>query len=73
MHFDIRTQTTSRNKLLYAVKIFVLALIYFISGKLSFALEQSHEIVTVVIFAAEGFASGQAHIKKNIHLLRRWF
>jgi len=37
-------------------EVVVLALLYFASGKASFALSVSHETVTLVVFAAEGFA-----------------
>lgn len=40
----------------------LMAAIYFVSGKLSFALSYEHSIVTVVIFAAEGFALAAALI-----------
>jgi signal transduction histidine kinase len=39
-------------------KITLLAIAYFISGIASFSVSVSHEIVTLVIFAAEGFALG---------------
>ena len=40
----------------YSIKIFLLAFVYYLSGKLSFMISQDNQIVTIVIFAAEGFA-----------------
>lgn len=40
----------------------LMALVYFASGKLSFALSYEYSIVTIVIFAAEGFALAAALI-----------
>ena len=45
-----------RNNIPYWIKIFLLALVYYLSGKLSFMISQDNQIVTIVIFAAEGFA-----------------
>jgi len=44
------------NNIHYSIKILLLALVYYISGKLSFMISQDNQIVTIVIFAAEGFA-----------------
>jgi len=33
-----------------------MAILYFVSGKLSFAISSTNDIVTIVVFAAEGFA-----------------
>lgn len=38
----------------------LMAVVYYISGKLSFALSFEHSIVTIVIFTAEGFALAAA-------------
>lgn len=46
----------TRQWLLYAGQIVVLSLFYWVSGQLSFSLSVSHSIVTLVVFAAEGFA-----------------
>jgi len=43
-------------KLSYSIKVILLALVYYVFGKLSFAISHENSIVTVVIFAAEGFA-----------------
>ena len=40
----------------YLSKIIILALVYYVAGKLSFMMSHSNNIVTIVIFAAEGFA-----------------
>ena len=56
MNFKLSAEVTSQKQFIYGVKVFTLALLYFITGKLSFSVAQSHSIVTVVIFAAEGFA-----------------
>lgn len=40
----------------YIVKIILMAAIYFIAGKLSFLISVESAIVTIVMFAAEGFA-----------------
>ena len=40
----------------YFSKILILALIYFISGKMSIAITNDNYIITIGIFAAEGFA-----------------
>lgn len=42
--------------LLYTAQVLLLAGLYFASGQASFSLAVSHTIVTLVIFAAEGFA-----------------
>jgi signal transduction histidine kinase len=44
------------------VTIFSIAIIYFIFGKISFSIEQHYNVVTIVIFAAEGFALAAAII-----------
>ena len=44
------------NNIPYSIKIFLLTLVYYLSGKLSFMISQDNQIVTIVIFAAEGFA-----------------
>ncbi len=43
-------------KSLYILQIILLALVYYISGKISFAVSHDNSIVTIVIFFAEGFA-----------------
>jgi len=40
----------------YSVKIIVMALLYIVAGKLSFLISQDNMIVSIVIFASEGFA-----------------
>jgi len=40
----------------YIIQTFLMALIYFISGRISFLLSPENSIVTIVIFTAEGFA-----------------
>jgi len=41
---------------LYFIRVTLLALLYFISGSISFSIAQNESIITIVIFAAEGFA-----------------
>jgi len=45
-----------KEKLVYAAKILILTLLYYAAGKLSFLVAQPDCIITLVIFAAEGFA-----------------
>jgi len=40
--------------------ISIVALLYFVAGKLSFMMSTEHQIVTIVIFASEGIALGAA-------------
>ena len=47
------------------INILAIALIYFIFGKISFSIEQHYNVVTIVIFAAEGFALAAAIIYKT--------
>lgn len=57
MQLTLKNSTGNLNDLpSYLLKVFVLAIIYFLVGKASFAVSQPHSIVTVVIFASEGFA-----------------
>ena len=49
----------------YWTNILAIVLIYFIFGKISFAIEQHYDIVTIVIFVAEGFALAGAIIYKT--------
>ena len=44
------------SSLLYIAQILLLAACYFVAGEASFSLSVSHHIVTLVVFAAEGFA-----------------
>jgi signal transduction histidine kinase len=46
----------SDTKFSYLFKVITLALLYFIAGKISFAISSENSIVTIVIFTAEGFA-----------------
>jgi len=48
----------------YWVHIIIIALSYFIFGKISFSIEQHYNVVTIVIFAAEGIALATAIIYK---------
>ncbi|NOQ36160.1 MAG: PAS domain S-box protein, partial [Methylococcaceae bacterium] len=45
-----------QNPWIYTAQVLLLAACYFISGEASFSLTVSHSIVTLVVFAAEGFA-----------------
>jgi len=56
MNFNSPAKINSQKQFIYVIKIFTLAILYFVAGKLSFSVAQSNAIVTVVIFAAEGFA-----------------
>jgi len=49
----------------YWTNILAIAFIYFIFGKISLSIEQHYTIVTIVIFAAEGFALAAAIIYKT--------
>ena len=40
----------------YFLRILLMAILYFVSGHISFAISQDESIITIVIFAAEGFA-----------------
>ncbi len=40
----------------YIIKIFVMAAVYFVTGALSLAITSDNHIITIIIFAAEGFA-----------------
>ena len=46
----------SDTKFSYLFKVITLALLYFIAGKISFAISSENSIVTIVIFTSEGFA-----------------
>jgi signal transduction histidine kinase len=46
----------SDTKFSYLFKVITLAFLYFIAGKISFAISSENSIVTIVIFTAEGFA-----------------
>ncbi len=48
----------ARARLGYAGQVMVLAVLYFLLGKLSFSLSVTHGIVTLVVFASEGVALG---------------
>jgi len=54
MHMSILTNRHTYLATLF--KILVMALLYFISGKISFLIANENHIITIVIFAAEGFA-----------------
>jgi PAS domain S-box-containing protein len=41
---------------MHLIQISLLAILYFVAGQASFSLSVSHNIVTLVVFAAEGFA-----------------
>ncbi|MEI6707448.1 MAG: PAS domain S-box protein [Methylococcales bacterium] len=51
-----QNSTTTKNFWLITVQILLLAVLYFVVGQVSFSLSVSHHIVTLVIFAAEGFS-----------------
>ncbi len=51
-------ESVKQNPIIYIVLISSIAGAYFLAAKLSFALSSSHDIVTIVIFAAEGIALG---------------
>ena len=53
----------------YWINTIAIALIYFIFGKISFSIEQQYTVVTIVIFAAEGFALAAAILYKRDILL----
>ena len=57
---DIATTMRSDHvsRMNYWLLVFVIALLYFVSAKLSFSISKEHDIVTIVIFAAEGIALG---------------
>ena len=40
----------------YILQVMILAILYFISGEISFSISKENSIVTIVIFMAEGFA-----------------
>jgi len=44
----------------YLIKIFFIALIYFLAGNLSLAISPDNNIVTIVVFSAEGIALASA-------------
>ncbi len=46
----------NKKPLLYITQALLLAIIYFIAGELSFSLQVSHHIITLIVFTAEGFA-----------------
>ena len=52
----------------YWLHILAITLIYFTFGKISFHIQQHYQIVTIVIFAAEGFALAAAIIYRT-HIL----
>ena len=63
LHITLKNNESDLDSLpSYLVKVFVLASVYFLIGKASFAVSQPHSIVTVVIFASEGFALAAALI-----------
>jgi len=49
----------------YWIHILIIAFAYFIFGKMSFAIEQHYNVVTIVIFAAEGIALAAAIIYRT--------
>ncbi len=51
-----QNSTTTQNLWLITVQVLLLAVLYFVVGQVSFSLSVSHHIVTLVIFAAEGFS-----------------
>jgi diguanylate cyclase (GGDEF)-like protein len=57
LHITLKNNESDLDSLpSYLLKVFVLAILYFLIGKASFAVSQPHSIVTVVIFASEGIA-----------------
>jgi signal transduction histidine kinase len=55
----LENQKFYKNKT-YWLNILAITIIYFVFGKISFHIQQQYQIVTIVIFAAEGFALAAA-------------
>ncbi len=51
-----KTPASIQNLPLFISQILLLAVLYFAAGQASFSLSVSHSIITLVVFAAEGFA-----------------